>query len=79
MNDLRKAAEMALDALEAWLVADVTKLPIVIPQTENAVFVLRQALAQPEQEPVAWKDKTYGNLHHQNFGNSIPLYTAPNK
>ena len=52
MTDLRKAAEMALDALDAWLVADVTKLPIVIPQTENTVFALRQALAQPEQEPV---------------------------
>ena len=32
---------------------------------------------QEEQEPVAWKDKTYGNLHHQDFGNSIPLYAAP--
>jgi hypothetical protein len=30
-----------------------------------------------EQEPVAWKDKTYGNLHHQDFGNSIPLYITP--
>lgn len=38
-----------------------------------------QPFAQPEQEPVAWKDKTYGNLHHQNFGNSIPLYAAPPK
>jgi len=28
-------------------------------------------------EPVAWKDRTYGNLHHQDFGNSIPLYTTP--
>jgi hypothetical protein len=33
----------------------------------------------PEQEPVAWKDKTYGNLHHQDFGNSIPLFVAPPK
>ena len=32
---------------------------------------------QAEQEPVAWKDLTYGNLHHQDFGNSIPLYAAP--
>lgn len=30
-----------------------------------------------QQEPVAWKDRTYGNLHHQDFGNSIPLYTSP--
>ena len=43
----REAMKMALDALDAWLVADVTKLPIVIPQTENTVFALRQALAQP--------------------------------
>ena len=34
---------------------------------------------QPEQDPVAWKDKTYGNLHHQDFGNSTPLYTSPPK
>ena len=32
---------------------------------------------EPEQEPVAWKDTTYGNLHHQNFGGCIPLYTHP--
>ena len=37
----------------------------------------KKAIKQIEQEPVAWKDKTYGNLHNQNFGNSIPLYTAP--
>lgn len=30
-----------------------------------------------QQEPVAWKDRTYGNLHHQDFGNSIPLYASP--
>ena len=36
------------------------------------------AAPQPvKQEPVAWKDLTYGNLHHQDFGNSIPLYAAP--
>ena len=37
----------------------------------------KKAIKQIEQEPVAWKDKTYGNLHNQNFGNLIPLYTAP--
>jgi hypothetical protein len=36
-----------------------------------------QAAPEVEQEPVAWKDLTYGNLHHQDFGNSIPLYTRP--
>jgi hypothetical protein len=48
--------------------------------TNHAIPVaeaLRTALAEPEQEPVAWKDTTYGNLHHQNFGGCIPLYTHP--
>ena len=51
----------------------------------------QELLAQPEQEfrglrtngdsysqePVAWKDNNYGNLHHQNWGDSIPLYASP--
>ena len=36
-------------------------------------------IEEPEQEPVAWKDKTYGNLHQVDYGNSIPLYLAPPK
>jgi hypothetical protein len=35
------------------------------------------AAAPADQQPVAWKDTTYGNLHHQNFGGCIPLYTNP--
>jgi hypothetical protein len=38
---------------------------------------MREQPEQPEQEPVAWKDRTYGNLHHQDFGNSTPLDTHP--
>lgn len=44
----------------------------------------QDALAQPTaeqsslvQEPVAWKDKIYGDLHHADYGDSIPLYTTP--
>jgi hypothetical protein len=42
---------------------------------------IQTALDQPEQvqEPVAWKGRAYGNLHHVDYGNSIPLYTAPSK
>jgi hypothetical protein len=47
-------------------------------ETTPAITALRQAIEQAQkQEPVAWKDTTYGNLHHQDFGNSIPLYTSP--
>ena len=48
-----------------------------------------QLLAQPElstdslqldkQEPAAWKDRAYGNLHHVDWGDSMPLYTSPPK
>ena len=79
MTDLRKAAEMALEALEG------DSLPFQL----GARAALRQALAQPEQEPVVWlvqyKD------HHEFVwgsmpvfrGNTVlgiePLYTAPPK
>ena len=53
MTDLRKAAEMALEALERG----TTGLAI------RAIPALRQALAQPEQEPVRW---------FQQFGDAPP-------
>ena len=42
---------------------------------------LRQALAQPEQEPVAWQDPQYKTLiePHKAHPDWIPLYTAPLK
>ena len=44
MNELRKAAERLLEALEdGWVQRD-----------DWVAFALRQALSQPEQEPVAW-------------------------
>ena len=66
MNKLEQAARQLLSVLENGMI-DI-----------KAVAALREALAeQAEQEPVAWKDLTYGNLHHQDFGNSTPLYAAP--
>ena len=47
MSDLRKAAQQALGALKAGTDVD----PIFAGETIDA---LRAALAQPEQEPVAW-------------------------
>ena len=73
--DLRKAAEMALEALE--LGDDISA-----EQMSDALEALRQALAQPEQEPVAW---VYNGILHEfdpsEFATSevTPLYTAPPK
>lgn len=51
MTDLRKAAEMALDALELERVDNNgNKIDLVAP----AIEALRQALAQPEQR-AAWQ------------------------
>ena len=76
MTDLRKAAEMALEALHN------------IDQSNNddAIEALRQALAQPEQEPVAWLIQ-YKDRHEFVWCNKTvsfkeqvlgiePLYTA---
>jgi hypothetical protein len=50
-------------------------------QDMHLIVAIQKLLAQPEQvqEPVAWKGRAYGNLHHVDYGNSIPLYTAPPK
>jgi hypothetical protein len=66
--NLREAAQQALDEWHT----DPGSVRMA-----SLMMALRTALAEPEQEPVAWKDTTYGNLHHQNFGGCIPLYTHP--
>ena len=86
MTDLRKAAEMALGALENS--TDFVPVKTGLErETNNAIQALRQALAEPEQEPVAW-------MHNFIEGNVIAhkpadisrhpdrwtaLYTAPPK
>jgi hypothetical protein len=87
---MKRAALRYAEILEkgAWVThqeqAEIAKLLRSLVMTEDqawdeleARLNRKKTIKQPEQEPVAWKDKTYGNLHNQNFGNSIPLYTAP--
>ena len=80
MTDLRKAAEMALEFVEWFGSNDHSIRPKhKAPEIAEA---LRQALAQPEQEPVAW---VYNGILHEfdpsEFATSevTPLYTAPPK
>lgn len=54
MTDLRKAAEIALEALEGIHVGNMT--PMAEENWNKAIEALRQALAQPEQEPVTWRN-----------------------
>lgn len=76
MTDLRKAAEMLMKALDdGW-----------VERGDNVAIALRQALAQPEQEPVAWmyvneddecEQIEYGKLFDDPY--VTLLYIAPPK
>jgi len=74
MTDLRKAAEMALGVL--------LDPKTTANEVADAIKTIRQALAQPEQEPVAW---VYNGILHEfdpsEFATSevTPLYIAPPK
>ena len=77
--NLRKAAEMALEIIEGeWPADDEIASPVM--------YALREALAQPEQEPVAWMmfgvDKSTrvilhkpSDEHKKVFSCIFPLYT----
>ena len=76
------------DLLE--LIADINKIEKhLLAKPEQATLKLRESSATETfnnavsealaAKPVAWKGKAYGNLHHVDCGNSIPLYTSPPK
>jgi len=77
MTNLREAAQMALDALEEFCEHGAMLRPL---ERRDA---LRAALAQPEQEPVAWLHTTAtGDVYfrkkpHDKVFNPQPVYTAP--
>ena len=81
MTDLRKAAEMALEFV-SWFASDDHSIRPTHKAPEIAE-ALRQALAQKEQEPVAWVYR--GNFHPFDPSDwaegetATPLYTAPPK
>ena len=77
--DLERFAELVRQDERQALAQEQTKCPRCGKVNPAEIHTCSPQVAQGEQEPVAWKDKTYGNLHHQNFGNSIALYTAPPK
>ena len=86
MSDLRKAAEMALETL---CVGANDVVPNDIDERfEQAIQALRQALAQPEQEPVAYVTiepaidgdwRKCPSIKWFNKPTDGPLYTAPPK
>ena len=86
MDNLRQAAEMALEALE---ILD-RRGGLGLNYHEyigRKIEALREALAEPANsaknfvEPVAWieKDKDYLAVSADPFENAIPVYSAPPK
>ena len=72
MSDLRKAAEELMPILDRWKMT----YPPCSGADWDKVEALRTALAQPEQEPVAWVCRgVYSPTGH--CPECQPLYTAP--
>ena len=69
--------KLALEALEGNCTNPVAD-PEQATKEDAAIAAIKEALAEPEQEPVAWYDK-HGMITHDPFEGVIPLYTAPPK
>ena len=71
-----EALKLALEALEYH-----TAQTRPIHQTSEAITAIKEALAQPEQEPMAWMDKDGDVLSASVVSGkglrNIPLYTTP--
>ena len=80
MTDLKKAAQQALEALGKW--SSGRDMDAV--ELNDLIATLEAALAQQEQEPVAWRYQNANTDHvylvwNKGTGgrNWTPLYTAP--
>jgi hypothetical protein len=71
MTDLRQAAQQALEALEEYVNVVVSvndpnewtpKVADAGSPARKAITALREALAQPEQEPTQWRDMVVVSL-----------------
>jgi hypothetical protein len=93
MNHLREAAQQALEALDLLDEYDITRAMLTDEAIEQvwatadaATDALRDALAQPEQEPVAWMVYTQDGksvcvtdnpADFTDEHRALPLYTHP--
>jgi len=70
----RELMQQALEAFGGLLTFNPS--PAEYKQGRDVVAALRERLAQPEQEPVAWYDK-HGMVTHDPFEGVTPLYKSP--
>lgn len=78
MSD-KQVLKLALEALEEIHVGNMT--PMAETNWIKAITAIRESLAQPEQEPVAWMGTDVeGNPNKFRlnfFSGAIPLFTTP--
>ena len=73
----RELMQQALDALKVMRPACFAET--TLKKADTAITALRDRLAQPEQEPVAWVSENAGLYHGRpdESLNPLPLYLAP--
>ena len=75
-----EALKLALDALSAYLNATDSEQDVKAHELmAKAFFAIKQALEQPESEPVAWKHPDEWFFHTKRVLDWQPLYTSPPK
>ena len=73
----RKVFELALEALTHIRPSALTSF-YTIGDRDKAITAIKEALAQPEQEPVAWADHGVVNwIADKQFKHASLLYTTP--
>ena len=71
----KEALNLALEALYALAAMNHTTQQM----KSNAINAIKEALAQPEREPVAWWNDTGTHIDLNVSGRGTPLYTHPVK
>ena len=83
VNKQREALKLALEVLEEINKLSIGENAICLPaEIDTAMDAIREALAEPEQEPVAWAHQPPGmstiySIDPISGPDSIPLYAAP--
>ena len=88
MTTQTEALKLALETLESSRIFVTSQEKIKHPEGtdcyDERILAIKEALSEPEQEPVAWmNDSTPSGIFARhidgarNFGCTIPLYTTP--
>jgi len=77
---MRQALELALEAMEGFIPYLPLKDEAQCNRYDKAITAIKEALAQPEQEPVAWADHGVVNwIADKQFKHAALLYESPQR